>query len=148
MKPRIAIRQRSMNMCRAQMFCKESSLEAWHTLRSTRPCLQVGRTLERTEASRHDQFQVAKLPLAQDDGRELFGLSAELIVASCIAGKQVLQDPTVGRIGHVLREERQVGTTKPPNARAVGGMKNEVAKGARSASRPDYIRRPSRVCTG
>lgn len=58
------------------------------------------RTLKRTEATIHDQFEIAQLALREGNGGEGCGLGLELVVAGSIAGDEVLQDTTVGRVGH------------------------------------------------
>lgn len=60
-----------------------------------------GRTLQRTEATVHNQFEIAELALGEDGGRERLGLSGQLVVDGSIAGEEVLEDTAVGRIGHI-----------------------------------------------
>lgn len=60
-------------------------------------------TLERTEATVHDQLEIAKVTLGQDDSREGLGLCDELVMARSIASDEVLEDTTVGGISHFER---------------------------------------------
>lgn len=62
--------------------------------------MRIEHTLQRTEATVHDQFEIAKLTLGEDDSGEGLGLGGELVMAGSIAGDEVLQDTTVGSIGH------------------------------------------------
>ena len=39
------------------------------------------RTFERREATGENQFEIAELPLVQDDGRERLGFGSEFIVS-------------------------------------------------------------------
>lgn len=64
-------------------------------------------TLERTEATVHDQLEITQLALSQKHGGEGLGLSSELVMAGGIAGEEVLEDTTVGRVGH-CRYKRQL----------------------------------------
>lgn len=57
-------------------------------------------TLKRTEATVHDQLEITQLTLSQDDSGELLSLSGEFGLAGGIAGEEVLEDTTVGRVGH------------------------------------------------
>lgn len=57
-------------------------------------------TFKRREATVEDQLEITKLALGQDKSSERLGLSRELIVTRGIAGEQVLEDATVGRIRH------------------------------------------------
>lgn len=60
----------------------------------------IGHTLQRTEATVHDQLQIAQLALGEHNGGQLLRLSGQLIVAGSIAGDEVLQDTTMGGVGH------------------------------------------------
>lgn len=60
----------------------------------------LGLTLKRTEASVHDQLQIAELALRQGDSGQLLGLGDELVMARSIAGEKVLEDASVGWVGH------------------------------------------------
>lgn len=57
-------------------------------------------TLERREATVKDQLEIAKVTLSQDDGGQLLGLGEKLGLAGQIAGEKVLEDTTVGSVGH------------------------------------------------
>lgn len=57
-------------------------------------------TLERRETAIENQLQVAKVALRQGQGGEGLSLLEELVVARGIAGKEVLEDAAVGRVGH------------------------------------------------
>lgn len=57
-------------------------------------------TLERRETTVHDQLEIAQLALGEHDGGESLGLGDKLLLAGSIAGEQVLQDTTVGSVGH------------------------------------------------
>lgn len=61
---------------------------------------RIERTLQRREATVHDQFEITKLTLGQNGGGEGLSLRSQLVMARGIAGVEVLQDTTVGRIGH------------------------------------------------
>ena len=54
--------------------------------------LLVHETFQRREATVDDELEIAKLTLVQDNGRELLGLSEELIAARSIAGNEILED--------------------------------------------------------
>lgn len=58
------------------------------------------RTLKRTEATVHDELQVTQLTLREDNSGQTLGLRSQLVVAGGIAGDEVLEDTTVGRVGH------------------------------------------------
>lgn len=62
------------------------------------------RTFKRREAAVQDQLEVAELALSQDDSSQGLGLGGELVVARSIAGEQVLEDATVGRVRHCVGE--------------------------------------------
>lgn len=57
-------------------------------------------TFERRETTVQDQFEIAKLSLAQDDGGKSLGLGGELIVSGSIPGKEILEDTAVRWVGH------------------------------------------------
>lgn len=59
-------------------------------------------TFKWRKATVEDQLKIAKLTLSQDERSERLGLSCELIVTRSIAGEQVLEDTTVGRIRHFV----------------------------------------------
>lgn len=58
------------------------------------------RTLKRREASRQDQFKIAKLSLAQEQCWELVGLGCELSMSRRISGEQVFEFSSVWWVGH------------------------------------------------
>lgn len=60
----------------------------------------IAHTLKRRETTVHDQLEITQLALREHDGGEGLGLSGELSLAGSIAGKQVLEDTTVGSVGH------------------------------------------------
>lgn len=62
----------------------------------------MARTFERRETTVHDQLEIAQLALGEHDGGESLGLSGELGLAGSIAGEEVLEDTTVGGIGHCV----------------------------------------------
>lgn len=68
-----------------------------------------GRTLKRRETTVHDQLEIAQLALSKDDSREGLGLGGELLLAGSIAGEQVLEDTTVGSVGHGVKMRRKRG---------------------------------------
>lgn len=68
-------------------------------------------TLQRREATVHDQFEITQLALGQNDSGEGLGFSAELLLAGSIAGEQVLEDTTVGRVGHYERGSKNKDST-------------------------------------
>ena len=57
-------------------------------------------TLKWGETTAQDQLEITKLALGEDDGGESLGLSSKLVVSWSIAGEEVLQDPTMWRVGH------------------------------------------------
>lgn len=57
-------------------------------------------TLKRGETTVHDEFQITQLTLSEDNSGESLSLGAELLLAGSIAGEQVLEDTTVGSVGH------------------------------------------------
>jgi hypothetical protein len=57
-------------------------------------------TLQRRETTVHDEFQITQLTLSEDNSGESLSLGAELLLAGSIAGEQVLEDTTVGSVGH------------------------------------------------
>lgn len=59
-------------------------------------------TFQRRETTVHDQLQITELALGEHDGGEGLGLGGELLLARSIAGEQVLQDTTVGSVGHCV----------------------------------------------
>jgi hypothetical protein len=67
-------------------------------------------TLQRTETAVHDQFEIAKLALGEDNSVQLLGLNLELVVAGSITGEQVLEDTTMRRVGHFVYEEKDTKT--------------------------------------
>lgn len=59
-------------------------------------------TLQRRETAVHNQLQITQLTLSEYDSGESLGFSNELILAGSIAGDQVLEDTTMGSVGHVV----------------------------------------------
>lgn len=80
-------------------------------------------TLQRRETTVHDEFQIAQLALSQNNSREGLGLSAELLLAGSIAGKQVLEDTTVRSVGHCVRVYK--GTKKKEKERVEGNERKQ-----------------------
>jgi hypothetical protein len=62
----------------------------------------MARTLKRRETTVHDQLQITQLALLEHDSGEGLGLSGELSLAGSIAGEKVLEDTTVGCVGHCV----------------------------------------------
>lgn len=60
------------------------------------------RTFKGREATVEDELKIAKLALGQHDGCQCLGLSGELGMARSVAGDQVLQDATMGRVRHCV----------------------------------------------
>lgn len=60
----------------------------------------IGLTLQRRETTVHDQLEITQLALREHNSGESLGLSDELVLARSIAGNQVLEDTTVGSVGH------------------------------------------------
>lgn len=57
-------------------------------------------TLKRRETTVKDQLEIAKVTLSKDDSGQLLRLSEKLGLAGQIAGEEVLEDTTVGSVGH------------------------------------------------
>lgn len=57
-------------------------------------------TFQRTETTIEDQLQIAKLPLCQDNGRQLLSFSRQLVMTGRITSKQVLEDPSMRFVRH------------------------------------------------
>jgi hypothetical protein len=64
-------------------------------------------TLQRTETTVHNQFEITKLTFGEDNGRQLLGLHLQLVVAWSITGEQVLENTTMRRIGHFVYVKRK-----------------------------------------
>ena len=62
-------------------------------------------TFKRREAAIENQLQVAKVTFRKDKRRKSLRLGGQLGLSGQVASKEVLEDTTVGRIGHceVLR---------------------------------------------
>ena len=58
------------------------------------------RTFKGRETAIEDQFQIAKLALAQQDRGQSLGLGLELIMARSVSCEQILEDTAVGRVRH------------------------------------------------
>lgn len=69
--------------------------------------LLVHETLQRTETTVHNQFEITKLTFGEDNGRQLLGLHLQLVVAWSITGEQVLENTTMRRIGHFVYVKRK-----------------------------------------
>jgi hypothetical protein len=58
------------------------------------------KSFEGGKAAIEDQFEIAKVTLAQNKGRKVLGLGEELVATRAVAREEVLEDATVGRVGH------------------------------------------------
>jgi hypothetical protein len=67
--------------------------------------LRQRHTFEGRETTVEDQLQIAKLSLGQSDGRKSLGLGRELIVSGSISGEEILEDTSVGWVGHCVSWE-------------------------------------------
>lgn len=68
---------------------------------SAREAIEVsGLTLERRETTIHDQLEITKLTLGQDQSREGLSLLLKLASFGSIASDEILQDAAVGWVGH------------------------------------------------
>lgn len=77
----------------------------WRPSRALERNETISLTLERGETTVHNQLQIAQLALREYNGGEGFSLGNELFLAGSIAGQQVLEDTTVGRVGHGERKK-------------------------------------------
>lgn len=62
--------------------------------------LLVHETFKGTEATVHNQFQIAELSLIKNNGGQGFCLSLQFIMSWSISGKQVLEDPAMRFVSH------------------------------------------------
>lgn len=62
------------------------------------------RTFQRRETTVEDELEIAQVALSQSEGGERLGLSEKLRLARSIAGEEVLEDTTVRRVGHDVRD--------------------------------------------
>lgn len=60
-----------------------------------------GRTFQRGETTVEQQFEIAKLTLAEEQCWEGLCLGGEFGMARQVAGEQILEDAAVRRVGHL-----------------------------------------------
>lgn len=59
-------------------------------------------TFQRTETTIENQLQITKLPLREDNGRQLLSFSLQLVVTGRVTSQQVLEDPSMWFVRHCV----------------------------------------------